>query len=169
MDAVQLSPDCARCAALCCLALAFDRSEHFAIDKACGEACPNLRPGGSCGIYGERVARGFSGCEAYDCLGAGQRVTAELFAGRSWQDDPALEAPMIRAFEAMRRVHEGLLLLREAAKLALSPDDRRTLEDIRAALSPAAGWTAMTLAAAPLGAIQARLRTFLTGLRGYLR
>jgi hypothetical protein len=36
-------------------------------------------------------------------------------------------------------------------------------------LSPAAGWTAATLAVAPLGAIQARLRTFLTGLRGYLR
>src|SRR6185503_16885503 len=86
--------DCSCCAALCCVSFAFDRSELFAFDKAAGEPCALLGPQHACSIHAERARRGFGGCIAYDCLGAGQRVTEEVFGGRSWQAEPALARPM---------------------------------------------------------------------------
>jgi hypothetical protein len=64
MTSTDLRADCARCAALCCLALAFDRSPLFAFDKAAGEPCANLGSRGRCLIYAERAAKGFAGCQA---------------------------------------------------------------------------------------------------------
>jgi len=58
-------------------------------------------------------------------------VTKELFAGRSWRDDLSLLPRMTRAFSAMRRVHDWLLLLREAEKAPLNDDDRNTLAALR--------------------------------------
>lgn len=167
MNVVSLRPDCANCASLCCVALPFDRSTHFAFDKAGGEPCPNLDSRGRCGVYTERDRVGFSGCVAYDCLGAGQRVTGEIFAGRSWRDDPSLLAPMSRAFGTMRRVHELLLLLNEAGKIALAPGERKTRAELERSLRPETPWTAESLGNLQLEAIAARVNDFLASLRGH--
>jgi len=106
-----LAGDCHRCAALCCVALAFDRSSSFAFDKAAGVPCRNLR-GIECAIHDALEASGCSGCARYDCAGAGQRVCEEVFGGRSWRDDPSLLAPMMDAFRVMREVQELRVLLR---------------------------------------------------------
>ena len=141
MPSTDLRADCARCAALCCVALAFDRSPLFAHDKAAGEPCANLGRKGRCAIHAERAGRGFAGCEAYDCLGAGQAVTQGLFAGASWQDDPALLGPMMRAFAVMRPAHEALELLRWVARLPLPETVLPRLAEAQQALEPEAGWT----------------------------
>ena len=137
MDAITLRADCTRCAALCCVALAFDCSELFGFDKPAGEPCRHLSGEGRCRIHAERDARGFGGCIAYDCLGAGQYVTQELFGGRSWRDDPALLRPMLDAFAAVREVHELVSILREAAALPLTVRHRRKLKDIEQGLGQA--------------------------------
>lgn len=168
MDATLLRADCANCAALCCVALAFDRSELFAIDKACGEACPNLDGSGGCRIYEDRAGYGFRGCEYFDCLGAGQRVTQDLFGGRSWQQEPGLLAPMLRAFEIMRRVHEWLALLHQAARFDLAADERRALAALEAELDPPQGWTAPALAALRVEDAGARVQAFLASLKAYV-
>jgi len=168
MDTAALRPDCDRCAALCCVALAFDRGPMFAIDKANGEPCPNLGAGNGCRIYADRAKLGFPGCIAFDCLGAGQRVTQDLFGGRSWRDDPALLAPMGRAFEAMRRLHETAQLLAEAAKLPLPPAERDSLTALAGEIWPAGGWSVATFSAAAADDIGVRAREFLRGLRVYL-
>jgi hypothetical protein len=136
-----LRGDCAQCAALCCVALAFDRSPLFAYDKPAGEPCANLCAEGRCTIHAERAARGFGGCEAYDCLGAGQAVTQGLFGGASWRDDPALLGPMMRAFAVMRPAHETLGLLRLARRMSLPVSAVRRLEAAEHELDPAEGWT----------------------------
>ena len=168
MNVATLRADCARCAGLCCVALAFDRSPQFAFHKAAGEPCPNLVACGRCRIYADREREGFGGCVAYDCLGAGQRVVQELFAGRSWQADPGLKAPMLRAFQAMREVHGLLLLLDQAADLPLPPVDRTVLAELQAALEPVGGWTAQALDRAPMAALTARVRAFLAPFRAQL-
>lgn len=155
--ALDLRGDCAKCVALCCVALAFDKGPKFGFDKAAGEACLHLA-GNGCAIHAQRVERGFQGCIDYDCLGAGQRVTA-LFTGRTWRDDPDHLRPMLDAFAAMRRVHEQIELLREAGKLALTPADVAIRDGLEAAL-----WRADALDAPLL----ARVRTFLTSLGGYV-
>jgi hypothetical protein len=116
----HLRADCERCAALCCVGLAFARSSDFAIDKPAGQPCPNLRPDHRCGVHDRLRHAGFAGCAAFDCLGAGQRVTTR-FDGR--RDDEVLAA-----FHVVRGLHELLWLLTEAVELAEPGPVRDDLE-----------------------------------------
>src|SRR5262249_52572721 len=109
--------DCARCAGLCCVAPAFSASADFAIDKAAGQPCPNLRPDFRCGIHARLRQRGFPGCAAYDCFGAGQKVTQVTFGGQDWRRAPGIAAQMFRVFAIMRQLHELLWHLGEALAL----------------------------------------------------
>ncbi|RVV99202.1 hypothetical protein EKE94_00450 [Mesobaculum littorinae] len=162
--------DCAACADLCCLALALDRGDAFAIDKPAGQPCPNLAPGGGCTIHATRARAGFPGCVAYDCAGAGQKVTAEVFGGADWRETPALTGPMMRAFSAMRRVQELRQVLAAALQLPLGVADRRSARDHFAALTPGpGGWTAEALEAAVTGPRPVQIDAFLRGLSGPAR
>jgi len=154
----DLEPDCARCAALCCVALPFDRGAAFAFDKAGGEMCRNLAPPLTCKIHASLAREGMAGCVAFNCHGAGQRVTQELFGGNR-TPDPAMYDP----FRAMRAVHELLLLLREAARLELTPAQAAARDALEAALTPEA-WTAQSLSAFERGPLNAQVRAFLRGL-----
>lgn len=129
MTEPTLHSDCTQCAALCCMAFAFDKSDDFAFDKAAETACAHLDGSGQCRVHADLEEQGFRGCAVYECHGAGQRVTQELFGGRSWQDEPSLIGPMSRAFATVRRLHRLLKLLDAAVILSLSPADeaRRTL------------------------------------------
>ncbi|OWU79196.1 hypothetical protein [Phaeobacter sp. 22II1-1F12B] len=124
----RLKTDCSKCSALCCVVLAFDKGKDFAFDKNPGEPCRNLS-GHSCTIHDKLPHKGFSGCVAYDCLGAGNRVIQEVFAGRSWQKDPRLMPEMMEAFSAMREVHKRIDLLRAAEALPLEPRDDQKRRD----------------------------------------
>jgi len=113
----SLRADCDRCFALCCVAPAFSASADFAIDKAAGRPCPNLRPDFDCSIHGHLRQRGFSGCAVYDCFGAGQKVAQVTFAGQDWRLTPAIAAQMFVVFTIVRQLHELLWYLSEALTL----------------------------------------------------
>jgi len=168
MNDAMLRADCARCAALCCVCLAFDESELFAFDKAAGVACPNLNVSHQCAIHAQLEPRGFAGCVRFDCLGAGQRVTQEVFQGRSWRDDAALIQPMADAFRAMRRVHELLALLHSAAQLPLTPLQAQQRYDLQSALEPSEDWSQQALMAFERGNVATEIQEFLTTLRHHV-
>lgn len=164
----DLRPDCSACAALCCVVFAFDRSESFAIDKAAGEVCPNLDDCGKCGVFEDRDRLGFRGCISYDCHGAGQVVTQEVFKGRSWRDDAALTERMGAALSVLRQIHEQLLLLEAADSLPLDPEERTVLADLKAGLMPDAPWTETGLREFPLESTIRQVMTFLASLRRHV-
>ena len=112
-----LRADCERCFGLCCVAPAFSASADFAIDKAAGQACPNLQSDFRCGIHKRLRERGFPGCAAYDCFGAGQKVAQVTFGGRDWRQAPRTAKRMFEAFTIMRQLHEMLWYLTEALTL----------------------------------------------------
>lgn len=116
---MELRADCARCVGLCCVAPAFARSADFAVDKPAGTPCAHLAEDFRCGIHVDLRDRGFAGCTVFDCLGAGQRVTA-AFARRDWRT-PEVAAPMFAAFGSARQVHELLWCLDEARERAPKP------------------------------------------------
>lgn len=159
---VDLRADCARCAALCCVAFHFDRSEQFGLDKAAGQPCLHLSRDGRCRIHRRRAERGFAGCAAYDCHGAGQWVTQALFGGKSWLEQPELLAPMATAFLSVERAHRLLAILREAGDLDLSADDRSRHGRLVAAIENAAAQ------GRPIAALEAEARAFLRTLRDYV-
>lgn len=162
----SLTEDCGQCAALCCLALAFDRGESFGIDKPAGTPCPNLR-GHLCGIHDRLEDEGFSGCVRYSCSGAGQRVTQELFDGASWQDAPHLAAPMMDAFRGMRAIQERLALLSAAGSLDLSSEDRGRAEGFIGRLGPGAIDRAM-VTEFPGSPLEREIDAFVTSLARYV-
>eukprot|EP00439_Symbiodinium_sp_Y106_P087699 s1_g235.t1 len=115
----SLQSDCANCAALCCVTFEFEVSDDFAIPKPANTACPNLDDCGQCKVHDKLEDLGFRGCAVFECYGAGQRVTQEMFEGRSWQNDPSLIQPMASRFRQVRRLHELLMLLEAASALSL--------------------------------------------------
>ena len=147
---------------------AFDRSEDFALDKPACVACPKLGCDDRCRIHDRLEPEGFRGCVLYDCLGAGQRVVQELFAGRSWRDDPELLPQMWQAVTVLRGVHEMILLFQTAAKLPLPAGERSELVAILRELDPPDGWTPDHLTGSGGQAI-ARAREFLRSLRRHFR
>ncbi|MBL8556511.1 MAG: hypothetical protein JNL41_19720 [Phenylobacterium sp.] len=162
MSQIELRADCARCAALCCVAFHFERSNQFGCDKAAGRPCGHLGRDGRCGIYRDRADRGFRGCVGYDCHGAGQRVTQALFGGRSWMDDPALLAPMAEAFLRAERAHRLLAILRKAGNLDLAAEDRWRHARLEEAFEAAA------VEGGPGAALEAQARAFFRTLRRYV-
>ena len=110
----RLRADCSRCFGLCCVAPAFAASADFAIDKPAGQPCPNLAPGFRCGIHASLRQRGFRGCAAYDCFGAGQRISQDTFGGQDWRANPHTAGQMFAAFAVMRQLHALLWYLSEA-------------------------------------------------------
>jgi hypothetical protein len=129
----ELRADCGRCVALCCAAPAFTASADFAINKPAGQPCPNLRADFRCSIHDRLRRAGFSGCAAFDCFGAGQKVAQRTFGGGDWRSEPELAAPMFAAFSVMRALHELLWYLNEALAMPLAEPFRDDLNDLFAA------------------------------------
>jgi uncharacterized protein YjbI with pentapeptide repeats len=132
-DRTGLRGDCEHCFGLCCVALPFSASTDFAIDKAAGRPCPNLRTDHRCGIHARLRDKGFTGCTVYDCFGAGQKVSQVTFGGLDWRTGPPEQARrMFDVFPVVRQLHELLWYLTEALTLPaarpLAPDLRRSLE-----------------------------------------
>lgn len=161
---IELRADCARCAALCCVSLAFDRSEWFSFAKPADVPCRHLREDNLCSVHALRGARGLRGCVEYECYGAGQRVTA-LFGGRSWREQPEHARGVFSAFRSMKQVHELLLLLEEASRLELPPERAQRRTQLLQRLEPEAGWTAESAAVFDASQCQVEVFAFLASLR----
>ncbi|MFF5964847.1 pentapeptide repeat-containing protein [Streptomyces collinus] len=117
-EQAELRGDCERCFGLCCVALPFAASADFAVDKAAGTPCRNLREDHRCGIHAQLRQKGFTGCTVYDCFGAGQQVSQVTFGGRDWRNGPREDARrMFEVFPVVRQLHELLWYLTEALAL----------------------------------------------------
>lgn len=112
-----LTADCSRCFGLCCVALAFVRSADFAVDKPAGDPCVHLAQDDRCRIHPALRERGFKGCTVFDCFGAGQKVSQQLFGGTGWREDAGVRNAMFAVFPLVRRLHELLWYLQSALSL----------------------------------------------------
>lgn len=158
---MSLSADCSSCFGLCCVALPFAASADFAVDKAAGTPCANLREDFRCGIHAQLRERGFAGCTVFDCFGAGQQVSQVTFGGRNWRGDPATARAMFAVFPVMRQLHELLWYLTEAAALPAAEPIRAQL---RKALQDTEKLTAGTpdeLAALDVAVVRAQVNELL--------
>ena len=118
-----LRADCSRCAGLCCVAPAFYSVQGFGFDKPAHRACAYLTTQNHCAIHSERAARGFPACETFDCFGAGQRVTQELFHGADWRASRDVAVRMYSAYACVAALHRLMALLAVAEVYAPSPRD----------------------------------------------
>lgn len=131
----SLRADCARCAGLCCVVPAFYSIQGFGFDKPAHSACRYLSPGNRCSIHDERSVRGFASCVGFDCYGAGQRVTQELFAGTNWRASPEIATRMFLAYESCVTLHRLMALLALAESAAEAAPRRDADVDHRGSAS----------------------------------
>lgn len=149
------------------MALPFDKGDAFAEDKPALHPCARLE-GFRCTIHDRLEGSGYRGCARYDCLGAGQRVTAEIYPGGDWRRDPRLRAPMSEAFALIRRLHGALELLSAARALPQPTELAAEREALVALYQPAEPLSRAALDAFDFTAAQVRLDTYLAGLRAHL-
>jgi len=126
----ETSSDCARCFALCCVALPFARSADFGADKPAGMPCRHLGLDHRCEIHTSLPEKGYRGCTVFECFGAGQQVSQVTFQGRSWRDSPSTAASMFAVFPVMQALQEMLRHLQEAATRDLPPDLTARVESL---------------------------------------
>lgn len=141
----QLRADCSQCVGLCCLVPPFDAAQGFGFDKPAETPCQHLCADHRCGIHDDLIERGFSGCVAFDCLGAGQRLTAQAearFGSAQWRERPEVARWLMAAYPRMRRVQELLATLTLAATLPGSPEGLAELATELEADAP--DWSAWT-------------------------
>lgn len=120
----HLKADCSACVALCCVVPPFDAAQGFGFDKAAHAPCEHLCADHRCGIHDALIPRGFAGCVAFDCLGAGQRLTAAAvarFGDADWRTRREVAAWLFEAYPRVRRAQEWLAQLSLAAEVSGLP------------------------------------------------
>lgn len=151
------------------MALPFSASAGFPSDKHAGEPCRHLDRSFRCRVHAELRPRGFTGCTVFDCFGAGQRITQEVFDDGNWRADPALAAPMFAAFAVARHLHEVLRYLAEAAEFPLparlAEEVRREFERVDALV----GTDPDTLAATDVDAVRREVGPLLSRVSDTVR
>lgn len=167
--ALDLSDDCSRCVGLCCVALAFARSADFGIDKPAGSPCPNLGRDHTCAIHDTLETRGFRGCSAYTCFGAGPRVHLSTFSGRGWRSDPGIARQMFAVFPVVRSLHELAWYLTQAVRASPPPRLDRALRQGLAELEQLAGTGPDELLGLDLPEVRGRLNELLLAASANLR
>jgi len=70
----------------------------------------------------------------FDCFGAGQYVSQNLFGGTSWNDRPDTSAEMFSVFAVVRQLHEMLWYLVEAAERASTSELSEPVAQHRSAI-----------------------------------
>ena len=169
MERESLRPDCGSCFALCCTAFGFARSADFAIDKPADAPCPNLDQDFSCTIHDRLRPRGFRGCTVFDCFGAGQSVSQQLFGGISWRAAPDSRLDMFAAFKAVRQLHEMLWHLAEAQEKTFDAGAAREAEDLRLVIGDVARGPLTGLLACDLDSFHSAVRTILLAVSEEVR
>jgi len=116
----EMKANCSNCFALCCTALNIIASSDFRMNKAAGVPCVNLQENFGCSIHPSLREKGFKGCTVYDCLGAGQYVSQQIFKGQDWRNYPENASAMYQVFPIVEQLFEIKAFLLEALTYDLS-------------------------------------------------
>jgi uncharacterized protein YjbI with pentapeptide repeats len=125
----NLRADCKNCFGLCCVALPYAKSADFASDKDGGTPCYNLQSNYQCGIHKDLRNKGFRGCSAYECFGAGQKVSQFTYTGMDWRTSKDIAQEMFNVYPIIQQLHEMLWYLNEALSLEVSKSIHKELQD----------------------------------------
>lgn len=110
--------NCEACFGICCVALPYAKSADFAFNKDGGQPCRHLQGDYRCGIHTQLRNKGFKGCTVYECYGAGQKVSQQLYNGKDWRhSDHAHAQEMFQVFPVVQQLHEMLYYLHESLML----------------------------------------------------
>jgi uncharacterized protein YjbI with pentapeptide repeats len=126
----DLKSDCKNCFGLCCAALPYAESADFPYNKDGGEPCRHLGSSNLCSIHDELREQGFRGCVSYECFGAGQHVSQNIYKGEDWREDAKRAEEMFDVFPRVQQLHEMLWYLKQALALEETRSLHPSLQNI---------------------------------------
>ncbi|WP_221567818.1 pentapeptide repeat-containing protein [Alkalihalobacillus sp. TS-13] len=126
----DLKSDCENCFALCCVALPYGKSADFPFDKGGGDPCRNLCSNSLCSIHDQLREKGFQGCVSYECFGAGQHVSQNIFEGKDWRGDHGHAEEMFAVFPLVQQFYEMLWYLSQALTLKETESFQASLQKL---------------------------------------
>lgn len=113
----RLKIDCEKCSGLCCVALYCMKTDGFPTNKEAGTPCKYLRSDFHCEIHSKLASKNMRGCLAYDCFGAGQKVTQNCYTDVDWKSNPNIADEIFQVFHTMLQLHQMEWYLLEALSL----------------------------------------------------
>ena len=116
----ELKIDCKKCFGLCCMALYFSKLDGFPQDKEAGKPCCNLAADFTCQIHKDLAKKGLKGCMAYDCLGAGQKLSQVTYKRQAWKRQPEQMQEFAQTFLVMYQFHEMMWYLIQARTVSVA-------------------------------------------------
>lgn len=132
----HLRADCEKCFGLCCVALPYAKSADFATDKDGGSPCRNLQSNYLCSIHTDLRKKGFRGCSAYECFGAGQKVSQVTYNGKDWRTNKNTAQEMFAVYPIIQQLQEMLWYLHEVlmiqAAKSIHKDVQQMIEETEA-------------------------------------
>lgn len=123
-----MKADCQRCCGLCCVSLHFAKSEGFPENKRAGLPCTQLTESHRCRIHAKLKQQKMKGCIGYDCFGAGQRVTQDLYDDHAWNDDTVSTKEMFDVFHNVYQLYQIRFFLLEALYINTSVHTQEELQ-----------------------------------------
>ena len=119
-ESYRLVSDCSRCSGLCCIALYCFKSDGFPQNKPIGKPCINLMDNFKCRIHNDLENKGMKGCIGYDCFGAGQYLTEDVYCGVTWKTQLERVKEICDLYMLIYRMFQLRFFLYESKKLASS-------------------------------------------------
>ena len=89
---------CEKCSGICCVALYCTKTDGFPENKEAGIPCKHLKSDFRCAIHTVLANKNMKGCLAYDCFGAGQKVTQHFYPNENWKTNPEKATEIFRVF-----------------------------------------------------------------------
>lgn len=102
----KLKIDCEKCSGLCCVALYCTKTDGFPANKEAGIPCKNLMHDYRCNIHSELADKNMRGCLAYDCFGAGQKVTQGCYPNVTWETHHKKANEIFEVFLIVFQLHQ---------------------------------------------------------------
>lgn len=124
----KLKGNCSKCFGLCCVALFCSKTDGFPKDKEAGKPCINLQDDFKCKVHEDLNKKGYRGCIAYDCFGAGQIISQATFKGESWNDEN--KDKMFQCFLIVRQICEMMHYLLQALKYQENNKIKSEIENV---------------------------------------
>lgn len=112
----KLKINCEKCTGLCCVALYYIKTDGFPANKEIGVPCKHLMRDFRCAIHASLARKNLRGCLAYDCFGAGQKVTELYSSYVTWKSNSEKAEEIFEVFQIVFQLHQMAWYLFEALR-----------------------------------------------------
>lgn len=126
----KLKIDCDNCSGLCCVALYCTKTDGFPENKDSGVPCKHLNSDFQCEIHTKLIELNMKGCLAYDCFGAGQKVTQDLFPNTPWNSNQEKSKLIFEVFLRVFQLHQMEWYLLESLTLVRDKHISENIEQL---------------------------------------